>query len=917
MKYSVLLAGASVAALCASGADAKHQETGQTSATEVIQVTGSRVARTGFDAPTPTTVLGADDFERVAAPNLADVINQLPAARPSLTPSSSTNNTGVAGGNFLDLRGLGANRTLVLVDGKRFVPTQLTGGINVNVIPQALVNNVDVVTGGASAAWGSDAVAGVVNFRFDRQFEGVRGVTQAGVSDHGDRRTALVSLAYGANFDDGRGSFQIAGESAHNSGIDGQGRRGWGRQGWGLIANPAYTADNNEPRRLLVRNVRSANTSLGGVINSGPLRGIQFDPNGDPVPFRYGDLATASTMVGGDGASNAENLVVEVPVDRHSVYGRASYAFSPAFTGYVEASYSFQSSDHASLTNSDRSLTIRRDNAFLPESIRQAMFDEGIETFSMGRLNLDYARVQNEIETDAARFVVGAEGEFGQGWSWDAYYTYGESETRTVQANNRITANFQLAADAVLDPATGSIVCRSTLSDPANGCVPANLFGQGNVSEQAQAYMNGASERTANLNQHAAAFTLRGEPLSTWAGPVSLATGVEFRREEAAIVADSISENFGFFTGNTVPWDGGVEVKEGFAEVVIPLAENQSWARSLDLNMAARYTHYSTSGGVTTWKIGPVYEINDSVRLRATRSRDIRAPSLSELFNGASSAYFTVFDPEAGQNVSVMSISSGNPDLAPEVADTWTVGAVLSPSFAPGLRVSLDYFNISLDDAIISLSAAATVDRCYTVQPQLCGQLIRENGELTQVLASPQNLQSLTTSGFDLEVSYGTALDAVFAGVPGDLTLRALVTYVDELSLDDGVVANELAGSTVQPTILAVGGVPHWRANLTATYEVDRYRASATVRHVGGGNINNDFTSKDLNVLEHDGRTYLDLSVRARLVETARGDAELFAAVNNALDSDPPVTGTGGFVTVRSLYDTVGRYYTAGVRFRF
>lgn len=913
-----LLATVSLAAMTAAPAAAQDaaepvgvEATAADAPAEEIVITGSRVARTGFTSPTPTTVLGSEEFAKIAAPNLADVVNQIPAVRPSLTPSSSTNNSQYAGGNYLDLRGLGFNRTLVLVDGKRFVPAQIQGPVDINAIPQALIGSIDVVTGGASAAWGSDAVAGVVNFKFDHKLEGFKGSVQGGITDHNDHRNYLASLAYGKSFADGRGKLLLAGEMAENSGIARQGDRDWGNQGWGIIANPAFTATNNEPRNLLVANATSANLSYGGVINSGPLAGNHFAPDGSLIPFTYGTLRTATGMVGGDGADGSADLVLEVPLERRSAYSRLSYEFGSALTAYAEASWAQSQTDHPGLTRTDTAIRITRDNAFLSPTVRNAMTANNISSFTMGRYNRDYGRGVNHIKAETTRFVGGLEGEIGGGWSWDGYYTYGQTKNRHRGSNARITRNFNQAIDAVIDPATGAAVCRDVAARAA-GCVPINLLGDGAPSPQAIDYVTGETFRLWDLEQQAAALTVRGEPISTWAGPVSLATGVEWRRESADVTSDPLSAAASFATGNTVPWDGMVTVKEAFGELVVPLAANQSWADALELNVAGRITDYSTSGTVETWKVGGTWDVNDDIRFRLTRSRDIRAPALAELFSGATTAQFSPFDPLINQSYSVQTVTRGNAGLEPEKADTLTAGVVLSPSFVPNLRVSVDYYDIKLEGAILALSAAAIVDRCYRDQPQLCSLITRgADGRIAQVESSPQNLQSVETRGIDVEVSYRLPVGS------GDLALRGLVTYVDMLRMDDGRTVTELAGSTDQPTIASIGGQPHWRFNANATYETGPATLSLTGRYVGGGNINNAYTFKDLNVLEHSGRLYLDLSAQYALIDDGDDQVSLFAAVSNLLDKDPPITGTGGFATVRSLYDVVGRTYTLGVRFRY
>lgn len=915
---AVLLASVNLAAFSAVPGYAQTEErtTSVTAEEEqndinAIVVTGSRVARDGFEAATPTTVLSAAEIERVAAPNIADMVNQMPSVRPSLTPSSSTNNSQFAGGNYLDLRGLGYNRTLILVDGKRFVSSQIQGPVDVNVIPQALIGSIDIVTGGASAAWGSDAVAGVVNFKFDHQLEGFKGSAQAGISGHNDHRNYLGSLAFGKSFAGGRGKLLLAGEIAENGGIDRLADRYWGAQGWGLIANPAYTITNAEPRRLLVANATSSNMSFGGLINSGPLKGIQFGPDGQPLPFNYGTLVSASNMVGGDGASGADELMLEVPLKRYSTYGRLSYELSDTVSAYVEASWAKTSTDNPGLTRTDTAIRIRRDNAFLPASIASAMDTNSITSFTMGRYSRDYARGFNEIRAEIVRGVAGLQGNIGSGWTWDAYYTHGETKNTHRNTNSRIASNYNYAIDAVIDPLTGAAVCRDVTAR-AQGCIPLNLFGIGAPSPQSLGYVMGQSWRKWDIRQDAAAATLRGEPFSTWAGPVSLATGVEWRSETAAVTADELSAAGAFATGNTVPWDGKVTVKEAFGELVVPLARDQNWAESLELNVAGRLTDYSTSGTVTTWKVGGTWDVNSGIRFRATRSRDIRAPALAELFGGSTTAQFTVADPLLSRSYSVQSLTSGNAGLKPEKADTFTAGIVVSPSFIPNLRLSVDYYDIKLNGAILTITAASIVERCYLNQPQLCDLISRgTNGDISQVAATPQNLQEVQTRGIDMELAYRMDIGA------DSLSLRGLVTYIDRIRLNDGITVTELAGSTDQPTIASIGGQPHWSANVSSTYETGSARVSLTGRYVGGGNINNDYTFKDLNKLTHKGRLYLDLSAAYNLINDGDHKVSLFATINNLLDKAPPITGTGGFATVRSLYDVIGRTFNAGVRFRF
>lgn len=875
-----------------------------------IVVTASRVSRDGFQAPTPTTVLTAESIARAAPLNVADAINEMPSVRPSLTPSSSSTLSS-HGGNYLDLRGLGFNRTLVLVDSKRYVNSQVQGGVDIGQIPQALISGVDIVTGGASAAWGSDAVAGVVNLRLDHTLEGFKATVQGGVTDEGDRKNGMFSFAYGRKVLDDRGHLLVSGEITENDGIATVGSRDWGAQSWGVISNPAYTATNSEPRNLFVPNAYYSNMSPGGVINAGPLKGIQFGLNGTPSPFTYGTLVSSTRMQGGSGSDLSSSQMLEPKTARRNAYGRFSYEFSPTLSGYAEASiaeFQYNSGGGQSLA----SFTIRRDNPYLPASVGAAMDTNRITTFTMGRsFNENYPGLDNQITATTKRFVAGLEGELPHGWSWDAYYTYGEAENDQRFSHNRLTARFTQAVDTVLNTVTGAIVCRSAAAQ-ADGCVPLNPFGPTSISKEAYDWVFGSGFRTYSTSQHAGAINLNGEPFSTWAGPVSVATGVEWRKETADQIADARAMNGEFASYGFKPWAGEVEVKEAYGEVVVPLAADQSWAQSLDLNLAARITDYSTSGSVTTWKVGGTWQVNDQILFRATQSRDIRAPALVDLFGAPGNLYYTVLDPVLAQTYQVQTLTAGNADLVPEEADTFTAGAVLRPVFVPGLKLSVDYYDIKLNNAIISLSAASIVERCNSVQPALCALIDRDpvTRMMTYIRNTPQNLQLLQTTGVDFEAAYDLPLFG------GDLSLRSLISYVDKTTMDDGVLVVELAGSSNQPTTAGIGGVPHWRYNLSGVWKSGPASLGTQVRHIGGAKVNNDYTAKDLNILEHDGQTLVDLTASYDLSVEGR-EIQVFGKIGNVLDQDPPLTGNSSYGTTRALYDVIGRNFTAGLRFRF
>lgn len=886
---------------------------------EDVVVTGSRISRSGFEAPSPMTVLNADDLAKQGAPNVAAALNLIPSFRPGTTPATSTIDTGGAQ-NILDLRGLGSTRTLVLLDGRRHVATTTTGRVNVDLIPQALIKRVEVVTGGASAAYGSDAVAGVVNFIFDHEFTGLKGSGQVGLTGAGDNREYRVSLAYGTHFADGRGHFAIAGELYDGNGILAQRDRDWSSTEAQLINNPAYKAGNGEPIRLRASPVRQSNRSQGGMITTGRFKGMQFLPGGVLSKADLGTFDNGTYHIGGDGASQSLSVSLIPPSERHNVSAILSYDITDNVRAIFEGSYSStRSGDAINENSSGAAYTIQRDNAYLPASMSSLM--AAGETFSMGRVNTDFGLYDTDARSKTYRAVAALEGDFGNSWKWSAYYQFGRTQSDVSIYRNVITANLTRAIDAV--NSGGQVVCRVNAdANPNNNdasCVPINLFGNGSPSAAAIGYVTGTQNALTTLRQNVVAADIQGEPFSTWAGPVSIAFGGEYRDESVNVTSDPISQAGGFAIGNPKRLQGGFNVKEAFAEAVVPLLKDSPVGKSLDFNGAVRFTDYSLTGSVTTWKVGLTYEIVDGVRLRATRSRDIRAPNIVELFTEPRLGFNTLRDPTNGSTVLVNLHPGGNPSLTPEKGDTLTAGIVLQPSAVPGLRLAVDYYDIKLNNVIALLGPQSILDRCFGGATELCSLITRNSaGVITDLNTFYLNLASRHARGVDMELSYATPLSRIADSWTGNLSARVLATYVDTLSTSDGVVTTERAGEVGE----AVNGdMPHWRFTTNVAYDNGPLNLSLTGRYVGGGKYSNAFVDRvDINDNTISARFYLDASIGFNILDRDGQKVELFGVVNNIMDQDPPIIPIGfqlGLQTNSAHYDVVGRSFVAGVRFKF
>jgi iron complex outermembrane receptor protein len=897
-----------------------------------IVVTGSRVA-SSFNAPTPVNVLGSQRLEELGVANIADALNQLPSFREITSPSTNLYRVGTnTSARTLDLRGLGGSRTLVLVNGRRFVPSSELGTVDLNAIPSILIQRAEIVTGGASAAYGADAVAGVVNLILDNKLKGLKTEFSYGQTDAGDGKSYLAAAAWGTDFGGSRGHFVVGGEFADDGAVGDCFTRDWCSRNINLISNPSRGV-NGQPANLLVPNVYVI-LNPGGVIAQGPLRGTQFDPSGNPIPFTFGPIVSGTSMVGGDPSVGrsylTENSPLRSKVQRKSIFSHLNYEVSDALTVTAEFSYSrvkggpTQSSDAYDLNR-----TIQIDNAYLPAATRAAMMAAGVTTIPVSRLSRELGPQQVGTSTNSTtRFLLGVEGGLFGDWKWDAYYQYGVTKGDLTITDNRNAARWSQAIDAVRAPG-GQIVCRSTLTAPGNGCVPFNFFGEGNGSAASANWVEGVAWQDRRITQHVAAANVRGTLFNTWAGPVAVATGVEFRRDRSQGDADEVSKASGWFTNYAFALPkGGQDVKEAYVEVSVPLMRDSSFGKSLDLNGAVRVSDYSLSGGATTYKFGAVYRPNSEYMVRATHSRDIRAPSALELSPLANTVNLPINDPVRNTTYFVNISTGGNPDLELEKANTTTVGIVLQPEWLPRASLSVDYYNIKVSGAIDILAGQTTISLCAAGNAALCPFVDRDGaGNITTVRATYQNLSSLAAKGIEIVGNYSVGLDGLLGKNAGDLDFTLNATYVDELSTTDATgFSREFSGWTGNPgTIQNVAGVPKWRLDGVVTYAAPSFSVTAHGRYVGAGVFDPDRIGPDqagydpnasnsINYNHVNSRFYLDLSARVSLVKSAGRNVELFGAVTNVLDKDPPFLRLYGNPV---LFDNLGRRYRVGLRTQF
>jgi outer membrane receptor protein involved in Fe transport len=884
-----------------------------------VVVTGTHVSRPGFDAPTPTTVIGEQILETRAPAVLIDALRYLPQMRGAQTTDSAGQaSLGPGGQSFINLRALGANRSLVLVNGQRMIATSNTETIDISVLPQALIKRVDMVTGGASAAYGSDAVAGVVNFVLDTKYEGLKGNLEGGTSAHGDDTNYKASLVYGTAFAD---NLHLV-ASGEYYGADGLkvGSRDFYNPAAANYPNPAYVAGNGQLALIRAPGYYAylPNQTWGGLIVGGPLAGTQFLPGGatsqvdySNCPIRNSGSTYCATQQGLPWAPQQNYLAT--PVQRGSGFVRLTDDITSDVSVFADAMYGRSRTTFQTVpfnATSAGTLTINNDNAYLPQSIKNQMAADNITSFQLGRYSQDDGPTVGSREVEVKRGSIGMQANLWNNWKLTPYVSYAQSKFTIGLDHTWITSRYKLAADAVVDPNNGQIVCRSTLTNPNNGCVPVNLFGDGSTSAAAHSYYLGNAQSVLTNKLVDAGGNLTGDVFSDWAGPVSLALGGEFRHETDEQVVDAISAMKGFGVNNPAPSSGGISVREGYVETVVPLAKDLALAKSADLDVAGRVTSYSTSGTVETWKLGLNYAPIADARLRLTRSRDIRAPNVLELFSPVvqTSGAQGVTDPKYNLPTFIKTFSGGNNRLVPEIAYTSTVGVVLQPTELPELRASLDYYNIKIKGAIGTVALQDVLNGCQAGQQAYCALEVRDaNDTLTSVTSSYLNLSEITTSGYDFEADYHFGLDRLRAGWEGALTLHAIGNYVPDYTV------SSRNGSVQEAGDLQIYQLPKWSWDLSADYSWREWNWLIDANVIGGGNYANSLIGR----LENNAIGpvwYLNTALQ-RSFKLADHSALVYFNVDNITSRRPPFGyAVGGGINGGPAYDRIGARFKLGVR---
>jgi iron complex outermembrane receptor protein len=930
-----------------------------TSAGDIV-VTGSRIMRTDLSAPSPTTIVGETEIRSSGNVTLENTLNEFPQLASGNT--SSVGNGGGSGILTANLRGLGATRTLVLVNGRRFVPANADGSVDLTTIPDALVRRVEIITGGASAVYGSDAIAGAVNFILRDNFEGAELSYQYGQTFRDDGFTHKVDGTIGTNFADDRGNITLSASYTKRDPIY-QANRKFAEVPLDTVNGQLVPGGSSNIPGTRISLSSSQRASLNGVnlTPTGPcttVTGIRFGEGGVVLPYCNPESAY----------NYQPDNILQRPLDRIQVSGIANYEFADdvslfAEVYYVDTRNGFRQSPEsfAPITPGAPSSTLLIPNYAtspgLSASVRQffasnaQIFDpDGDGTASIvgaGRTADELGPRIYTYDRSSLNVTTGLRGSLpllGNPWRWEAFGQY-QRTTSNTQAQGQISGTrLSLGLDTVTGP-NGQVVCRQQVL----GCVPVNIFGLDTITPEAGRFLTPLRRSNDRFDRKVAGASISGDLFELPAGPIAIALGTEYRSDEYGFTPSPMDISNEYGARSQVALAGAYDLWELFGETRVPLLSDLPFIKSLSLEAAVRYSNYSTVGGVSTWRVGGEWEPLNWVRIRSAYNRAIRAPTLSELYAASTVGFSSGEDPciasrqpSAAQqqlcvqqgvpaadlsafaqaNVGVAAQSGGNPNLDEERSKTFTVGAVVRPPFLPGLNLTVDYFNVRVDGAISRVNANQTLNDCFTnLDPDsiTCRSIVRlSNGQIDLVKTSLSNIGSLKVEGIDAQADYRLDLPSVLALADGQasLSLMAVASWLFERStqllatqapLD---CAGRFGGGCTGTGTLAT---PDFKLNLSSDYRSGPLSLRVQGRMVGAMKL---YPGVSAAVESAPAQWYFDLSATSRL----SGGLEVFGGIDNLLDNQPPILGTaiaGDANTDPALYDVIGRRFFVGARVKF
>ena len=926
---------------------------------DAIVVTGSRIARPDLEAPSPVTTVSAETLELTGTVTVETLLNELPQIIPGNTRVS--NNQGGEDFSTLDLRGLGPNRTLILVDGERVPASSTTGVVDIGTIPAGLIERIDVVTGGASAVYGSDAIAGVVNFILKDNYEGLEISSQYGISDHGDGGSFNIQGLLGGNFGDDRGNMTLF-ASYYTRDPVGQGDRdlfrnakvrlrradgtltiaphlyilqpgesfvgsaGSGTNPFGTVENDAGNPfDRNAVRLInpiLASSDRDCNptTPNTGYATNGNL---SFNNAGQLTPsYTSGLCAFADRSTGSSRYNfNPVNYLV-TPYKRYNITGTARYDISDAIRLKVIANYVDSTQEVNLAPTPATGISVPYNSPLIPADLAAALATRPNPTAPF-IINRRFAETGPRIGTFNAKTQTlrgTLSGPLAHGFNWDVTASYGKT-TADIEAKGNINNT------AVQQGLNGCPIA----SLP--GCVPLDIFGGNTIDAAMLSFVRIDTQERRVFDQVRIAGNITGNLVELPAGPVGIAIGAEARTDRGSVTVDDAQRTGNIYGFNAVQNQRGkVNVKEIYGEVRVPILADMPFFHELSVEAGARYSDYSSAGGLFNWKLGAQWSPVEWLKFRGIYNKAARAPSIVELFQNGDQGFPSFTDPcnfdnppnsatlircQAAAplidfstfqqvNDQVQAFAFGNPGLSEETAKTWTVGAVLTPNLGLGrFSATIDYYNIRIDDIISAFGAGFFIDGCYLRgDAASCAKVTRNpaSGQITAVNTATGNQGTFKTTGVDASVNFVVPFADVGLGLPGRLRVQELISYLDKIDFGSGDFSGLSGGG--------IGGTfPKWKSTFTAAYDSNSFTAQVRWNYLS--RTKEAFSGKQpiLPAL-----SYFDLSLRKKIGD----NLELTGIMNNVFNAKPKATpaGDAGFRVNATYFNPIilGRYFTIAAK---
>lgn len=938
--------------------------------TETVVVTGSRVITDVANSPTPLTVVTSTQLLTNTPFNIASGLNKLPVFQNSGSSRNLSSGSGNRSGDFLNLRNFGQQRTLVLLDGMRLPASNQDGSVDVSTLPQTLMQRVDVVTGGGSAVYGSDAITGVVNFILDKNFTGLKYDANAGISQYLDGMKYKADVAFGTSLFGGKGHFEGSVGYRHGDGVLQPARS--------IFAHSLGSYNTGRDAAHPVTNTLYAGQTVGtvnGLIHctNCSVNGYEFATPGIPTPANLGYIPPGQTAIGigGNGSAVHYESIYE-DTRQATAFGRFSYNINDDTQVFAQVSaaqanifgYFFPSQQEPSR----QTIYYYKNNAFLPAATQALLGNnsatdpnwatDGTNLFTVSEWYAAPNRMrQTNTVTRTLMATLGANGAVFGDWAWEAHYTHAETRAGTTGIRNGNNQYHDAAQDAVVDPTTGRVVCwndtAAAIAQYGNiypGCIPINTFGNNVTTDPQYKYWSRNTKFAETNTMDDFAADISGNAIELPAGPVRVALAAEYRSlgydinsayDPTAVVncyglrlcgnaagtgpVNQSTVTQTLWDNNTVPAVSASEnVWEVSGEANVPILKDVPMVQYLATDIAGRYTDYSVSGSVETWKIGLNWRVNDSVRFRGTTSVDIRAPTLNDLYSPKVSNSGPFLDPLTNYNPGgIQTVSGGNPNLKPEVSRTYTGGVVLTPSFIPNLTMSVDYYQIKLKNAITSISgsSAPIANLCIASggTSPFCQLYVRP---YPYTNTTPANYPTLlfseklnaaydVTEGEDYEIDYAFDTADIDSDLAGMVNLRALVNVAPVLT------TSSFPGAPVNHTTQ-----PKGHATIMGDYTLGNWSVDAQWHYFSGGHNDAVFGPGQTYYAQETYGSFstMDFTLTKK-IDLGNGSAtSVYFNVQNAFNAIPPYTvGSSGnpgsiFGGVPEGEDVMGRYFTIGVR---